>query len=86
RAALDQRYEKLRAARVATARDALSRQPPDYAALLAAYQGLIGDQDRVVRELFGADAATKLRAAELRARAMVASVLAAFTKGAVPPW
>ncbi len=78
RAELTARYRERRFARIAEARAALDRDPPDHAGLLAAAEGLFSDEDALATELGGPDGRERVRAAALEARTTLLAVAAAL--------
>jgi hypothetical protein len=69
-------YGPLRNRRIAAVLQALDRQPPDHRAVFDQARGLVADQDRLIRELFGSDKVAPFRAAELRSRTIILAILA----------
>ncbi|HZS36713.1 MAG TPA: hypothetical protein VFF06_07805 [Polyangia bacterium] len=72
------RYRERRLARVAAALSALDGATPDYAALMAAAQGLFADEDALARELGGQAGFDRVRAAELEGRTTFLAITAAL--------
>lgn len=76
-------YSPLRQQRVAVARQALQRKPPNFKAVFVQLKGLFVDEDKLMRKLHGARAVSRLRAAQLEQRTLLAAIVAAM---AGMPW
>jgi len=82
-ARFQRRYEQARRKRLASIVKALQREPRAFDAVLSQVKGLYGDEDRLVRELFGDKARQQLRAARLENRTVIMAIAAAMAK---VPW
>lgn len=78
-----QSYEQVRRERVTSALAALKRKPVAFGELLVQLRGLYSDEDRLVRELFGQQAADQLRASQLEKRTLIVALAAAMAR---VPW
>lgn len=73
---LERAYRGMRTARVAAAREALSKQPPDLPAVLDSARGLFADQDALVQRIGGASARESLRQHGMESRTLILAILA----------
>ncbi|MDD5309067.1 MAG: hypothetical protein PHU25_17275 [Deltaproteobacteria bacterium] len=74
-ARLEQRYRGIRLARVQQIRAAIEDEPVNLEAMLDETRGLFTDEDRLIAELFGKDAAATLNAAEREGRVIVLIII-----------
>jgi hypothetical protein len=81
---LTERYRPLRMARMAEILDAIRVEPVDYAAARAAFRGLCRDEDRLISELYGPDAAGRLAADAEEGRLAVLMIIAAMSGQPLP--
>jgi hypothetical protein len=76
-------YEQRRMACVATLRDALAADPPDWATALAEVRALYAYEDALARTLGGDDACKRLRTAQAEGRTVILAIGASLAN---QPW
>jgi len=81
---LTERYRPLRLARMEEVLAAIDGEPVDYEAARAAFRGLCGDEDRLISDLFGPDAAKRLATDAEEGRLTVLTIIAAMSGGEFP--
>lgn len=74
---LETHYRPLRKKRIAEALASLEKAPPDWTAVHQAARALYTDQDRLIKELFGSKAVSRLRQSELKSRTAILALVAA---------
>ena len=79
REAFATRYRTARLARFEEARRALRREPVDYGSLFTTVRGLFADEDSIVRDLFGEESLTRLRALQAQKRTALLAILATYS-------
>jgi len=78
------RYRPIRSARSAEIDAALGAEPVDFARVEAGFRGLCADEDRLISELYGRDAADRFAADAEEGRLGVLMIIAAWSGGEMP--
>ena len=81
--ALRERYGPIRGARVRAIDEAISREPPDFGAILAELRSLYADEDKLAESLAGRDAAARFRLSQLEERSVILGIAATYAQA---PW
>jgi hypothetical protein len=76
---LAERYQPLRLERMAVARAALEKEPPDWTAVRAAARGLFTDEDGLAASFGGDPARQAIRAEYLDGRSTIMALIAALS-------
>lgn len=78
RARMEHEYATMRTARIAAAREAFDRNPPDYAAAVDVTKKLFADEDALVTKYSGDAARERWRSLSIKKRTALVATLASF--------
>lgn len=78
RARMEHEYATMRTARIAAAREAFDRNPPDYAAVVDVTKKLFADEDALVAKYSGDAARERWRSLSIKKRTALVATLASF--------